>query len=274
MKINYKKIFDLSNKKILVVGGLGLVGEQVTLALYDLGASVTVLDFDKKNFNQFLKKNKIIKKKKINFKLLDCSKLKKIEKTIKNCFSKNYTPNVLINCAYPRTKDWKNHNFKKIKLNSFEKNISINLNSTIWISKVFANILLNKKAKGRIINFGSIYGILGQDKNLYKGTKMNENLTYSIVKGAIVNATKQFASYYADKNILTNCISPGGLYGPVQGLNKKQEPKFLKNYVNRGPQKRLGYASEVASVVAFLCSDGASYINGANIVVDGGWSVI
>ena len=48
MKINYKKIFDLSNKKILVVGGLGLVGEQVTLALYDLGASVTVLDFDKK----------------------------------------------------------------------------------------------------------------------------------------------------------------------------------------------------------------------------------
>ena len=55
---------------------------------------------------------------------------------------------------------------------------------------------------------------------------MNENLTYSIVKGAIVNATKQFASYYADKNILTNCISPGGLYGPVQGLNKKQEPKF------------------------------------------------
>ena len=56
MKINYKKIFDLSNKKILVVGGLGLVGEQVTLALYDLGASVTVLDFDKKNFNKFLKK--------------------------------------------------------------------------------------------------------------------------------------------------------------------------------------------------------------------------
>ena len=55
MKINYKKIFDLSNKKILVVGGLGLVGEQVTLALYDLGA-MTVLDFDKKNFNQFLKK--------------------------------------------------------------------------------------------------------------------------------------------------------------------------------------------------------------------------
>ena len=271
---NYKNILNLSDKKILVVGGLGLIGEQVTLALHKLGASVTVLDFNKKSFYKFLKKNKIKNYKKINFQLLDCSKTNKIEKTLKSCFTRNYKPNILVNCSYPRTKDWKNHNFKKIQLNSFEKNISINLNSTIWISKVFANILMNKKLAGRIVNFGSIYGILGQDKNLYKGTKMTENLTYSVVKGAIINATKQFASYYGDKNILTNCISPGGLYGPVQGLNKKQEPKFLKNYINRVPQKRLGHASEVASVVAFLCSEGASYINGANIVVDGGWSII
>jgi len=274
MRINFKNIFKLNHLDIIVVGGLGLIGREAVLALTDLGANVLVLDINKKNFNDFKEKNHFYNKNKINFKFFDCSKVKDIEKNLKSTFSKKFNPSILVNCSYPRTKDWKNNNFKKIKLGSFEKNISINLNSTIWISKIFADLLVSKKQKGKIINFGSIYGFLGQDKNLYKNTSMSENLTYATVKGAIINSTKQFASYYGEKNILVNCISPGGIYGPVQGLNKKQEPTFLKNYRKRVPQRRLGNAYEVASVVAFMCSEGSSYINGANIIVDGGWSII
>ena len=131
-----------------------------------------------------------------------------------------------------------------------------------------------KNRSGRILNFSSIYGMLGQDLSIYKKTKMKENLTYSVIKGAIINFTRQMASYYGKYNILTNCVCPGGVYGPVQGLSAKQDKVFLKNYSYKVPMKRLAYSSEIASLTAFMCSDASSYINGTSLVVDGGWSVI
>lgn len=274
MKINYNEIFSLKNLDILVIGGLGLIGKEVVKALLELGANVKIMDLSRFGYLKFLRELDINQRDRLKYQYFNCSKKKNIKKSIIKCFKKHFKPKILINCSYPRTQDWKNNNFKNIKLKSFEKNISINLNSTIWISKIFADLLVKKNIKGKIINFGSIYGFLAQDKNLYKGTKMSENLTYSLIKGAIINITKQFAAYYGDKGILVNCISPGGIYGPVQGLNYEQEKKFLSNYHKRVPLKRLAYAFEIAAVVAFMCSDASSYITGSNLIVDGGWSVI
>ena len=69
--------------------------------------------------------------------------------------------------------------------------------------------MLKTKVQGSIINFGSIYGVVGQNLNIYKKTNMRENITYSMVKGGIINLTKQMASYYGRYNIRINCISPG-----------------------------------------------------------------
>ena len=69
--------------------------------------------------------------------------------------------------------------------------------------------MLKTKVQGSIINFGSIYGVVGQNLNIYKKTNMRENITYSMVKGGIINLTKQMASYYGRYNIRINCISQG-----------------------------------------------------------------
>ena len=121
--------------------------------------------------------------------------------------------------------------------------------------------------------FGSIYGILGQDLNIYENTSMKENMTYSIIKGGIINFTRQMASYYG-KHVRINSISPGGLRGHVQGKSKNQEKKFIINYSNKVPINRLGNSIEIAYSTLFLASDAASYINGHNLIVDGGWSII
>lgn len=271
IKKDYKKIFNLDKKKILLVGGFGLLGSEIVRALSDLKAEIVILD----NFNN----DKIINEfKKYNLKIkyikFDCSNLKKSEKQIKKLINKNYVPDVFINCSYPRTKDWYKNNFKNIQLKSYEKNISIHLNSYIWLSRIFAESIIKFKREARIINFSSIYGILGQDLNIYKNTKMRENMTYSVIKGAIINFTRQMASYYGKNNLLVNCICPGGVYGPVQGFSKTQDKNFLKNYSQKVPLNRLAYSHEIASVVAFLCSDASSYITGTSIVVDGGWSSV
>ena len=272
MKNNeYNKMFSLNDKKILLIGGFGLLGKEIAITLSKLGANILVLDSfnDKKTLSNFKKKRL-----KIKFLKFDCEKLNQAEKQIKKIIKEKWIPDVFINCSYPRTNDWYKNNFKDIKLKSYEKNISIHLNSYIWLSRVFAEEVIKYKKNSRIINFSSIYGFLGQDLSVYKKTKMRENLTYSVIKGAIINYTRQMASYYGRYNLLVNCICPGGVYGPVQGLSSTQDKTFLKNYSEKVPLKRLAYPNEIASVVAFLSSDASSYITGTSIVVDGGWSCV
>ena len=266
MKIHsYKEKFLLTDKRIIIIGGLGLLGKEISKALSDLGAKIVIADI----INSKAKKNN-----NYNYLNINSFKISNAEKLIKKCTSKYFNANVLINCSYPRTKDWYKNNFKDITLKSYEKNISGHLNSYVWLSRIFAEELKKNNRSGRILNFSSIYGMLGQDLSIYKKTKMRESLTYSVVKGAIINFTRQMASYYGKYDILTNCICPGGVYGPVQGLSAKQDKVFLKNYSSKVPMKRLAYSREIASATAFMCSDASSYINGTSLVVDGGWSVI
>ena len=120
----------------------------------------------------------------------------------------------------------------------------------------------------------SIYGFLGQNMEMYKNTKMRENMNYSIIKGGIINLTRQLASYYGKFNIRVNTISPGGIIGSAKGLSKTQDIKFVKNYSKLTPLKRMGKPEEIASAIIFLASDSSSYITGSNLIIDGGWSII
>ena len=99
-------------------------------------------------------------------------------------------------------------------------------------------------------------------------------MTYSIIKGGIINLTRQMASYYGQYNIRVNTLTPGGIVGHVAGENHQQNSTFINNYSEKNPLKRLGNSHEIASTALFLASEASSYINGANIVVDGGWSIV
>ena len=89
----------------------------------------------------------------------------------------------------------------------------------------------SKKKTGSIILLGSIYGVVGQDVEIYKNTKIRENITYSVIKGGIVNFTKQMASYYGSYDIRVNSLCAGGLEGHVAGKSKKQDNIFVENYI-------------------------------------------
>ena len=253
----------LTNKKVFILGGFGLIGSKVVTNILSIGAKVIILDIRKKKFN-----------KNVEFINFDCSKLNTLEKNFNRIVKRFGCPDIFINCSYPRTKDWIQSSFDKITLNRMKKNVEIHMNSYAWLSKMVADKMVKNNKKGSIINLNSIYGLQGQDLNIYEKTSMKENMTYSMIKGGIVNLTRQMASYYGKFGVRINGICSGGLRGHVAGKLNFQDKQFVKNYQKKVPLKRLGEPEEVAHVITFIASDASSYITGANILVDGGWTII
>ena len=262
---NYKKKFDLQNKLAFVAGGQGYIGNEIVNALVSMNCRVVVLDIYRTKRN---------KNKKIQNEYVDLSKTFKLEKFFKRIIKKHGMADIFINASYPRTKDWKKNSFQKINLKSFETNIKIHLNSYTWCSKIIAENMVKNKINGSIINLSSIYGLVGQDLEIYKGTDMKENLSYSVIKGGINNFTKQMSSYYGKFNIRVNAICPGGVINFEDKKKLKIQKLFERNYINKVPLKRFARTDEIASTVIFLSSDASSYITGTLLPVDGGWTAI
>ena len=131
-----------------------------------------------------------------------------------------------------------------------------------------------KKIRGSIILLNSIYGFLAQNMSIYKNTNIEENMNYSIIKGGILNFSRQLASYYGNDGIRINSICSGGVKGHIKGTLKIQDKRFIKNYSRNCPLGRLALPEEVANSVLFLASNASSYITGTSLIVDGGWSVV
>lgn len=253
-------MFDFSKKKAFVLGGSGLIGRAVINKLEKCGCKIINLDVKK------------IKNSKHNFLKFDCTSSNVI-KNYSRVIKKFGVPDIFINCSYPKTNDWNKNNFKEIKLKSLKDNLEKQLSLSTFLIREVAEINKKRKKKCSIVLLGSIYGIVGQDINIYKGTKITENVTYSIIKGAIVNLTKQMCSYYSKFGIRVNNVCPGGVYDEA---NKKYKSynTFLKNYSKRCPIGRMAQPKEVADPIVFLASDNASYISGISLLIDGGWTSI
>ena len=256
---------NLKNKSILLVGGSGLLGSKIIELLNDFDCKIYNFDII-----PLTKKFKNVNFFKINLKNLSKTIIT-INKIIK---SKNIQPDVFINCSYPVTKDWIKNSFKNIKIKSFEQNIKLHLNSYCIISKIIADAMVKNKKGGNILLFSSLYGVVAQDQNVYKGSNLSENLTYGVIKSGIIGHMKQMASYYGEKKIRVNSISPGLVIGHIKGSKKKQDKFFKKNYYKKTPYKKDCFPENISTSVLFLISNLSENVTGQNLIVDNGYSII
>ena len=271
MNKNYLDKFSLKNKKAYIFGGCGLIGKEITNIFIAAGAKTYVFD---SNYIVGKKLEKKFKKKNFTFIKANIANTKIINTNF-NRYIKNFgCPDIFVNCSYPITKDWAKSSFKKNTLKSLRKNIDIHLNSYTWWGHKICEQMKKNKIKGSVVLLSSIYGILAQNMNVYKNTKMSENMNYSIIKGGITNFARQLASYYGKNGIRINALCPGGITGHIKGSKNQQSKKFIKNYSDQCPLQRLATVDEIAYAILFLSVDASSYITGTNFMVDGGWSAI
>ena len=272
-----KKNF-LKNKSILITGAAGLLGIEHAIALLSAGAKVVMTDIDN---------NKLIEAKDIIYNniglkpicyLMDVTDYQSVRKVKERLDKKKIFIFALINNAAIDHKVSKNNKIKELNrleefdLNIFEDEVRVGLSGAILCSSIFGPAMAKNK-NGVIINIASDLSIISPDQRLYmkKGVSKNKQpvkpVSYSVIKSGLVGLTRYLATYWAEHNVRSNAVSFGGVYD-------KQDKDFVKNLEKLIPLGRMAKKSEYRGIITFLCSDDASYLNGQNIVIDGGRTIL
>lgn len=261
-------LFSLDNRVAIVTGGAGQLGREYCKVLASAGAKVAVFDIEgESNISALLNEN-------IQFFKVDVTKKDSIEKALEQVINLWDIPTILINNAAidspPDSAYELNLPFEEFPEELFDSIMEVNVKGTFLCCQVIGKAMLKKK-KGSIINISSIYGILSPNHDIYEyknkeGKKWFKPAVYSVSKSAVVNLTRYLATYWAKSGIRVNTVSPAGIFN-------NQDEKFLEEYCKRIPIGRMAYPHELGGTILYLASDASSYVTGANIIVDGGWSV-
>lgn len=244
----------VDNKVIIVSGGNGLIGKEIVKFLKDNRAIV---------INAEINIEDDIDRGLIN---CDITNPDSVNRLIRMVLEKYTKIDGLVNNAYPRTVDW-GLAFEHVPLDSWKQNVDLQLNSVFYICQKVLEIMKAQNS-GSIVNFASIYGVVGNDFTIYENTDgMTSPAAYAAIKGGLINFTRYLASYYGKYNIRVNCVSPGGIFN-------NQHPEFVKQFEYKVPIKRMGTPKDIAPSVGFLLSEESTYITGHNLIIDGGWTAI
>ena len=268
MKKNIIDKFRLDNKVIILTGSAGRIGQRFSHVLSDAGAHVVLVDMQEKSNKKLEKELKSRYNTNPSSFKTDITKKHNVMKLQKLVLKKYKKVDILINNAHyvPRTHPKRDAPFEDYPLELWDETISSNLRGIFLCSQEFGKIMLKQK-KGVIVNIASTYGLVGADQRIYGKSGLNLPVSYAASKGAIINLTRYLAAYWHGKNIRVNTLSPGGVADTTY-----QEKSFIKKYSERTILGRMAKKDEYNGAMLFLISDASSYMTGANLVVDGGWT--
>ena len=238
---------NFKDKKILITGATGGIGNAIVKKFIELGGTVFATGTKNSKLEELKSKYPNIK-----MKQFDISEHSKIEKFIDDVASELGGLDILINNAGMNMDNLS----LRMKDEEWKKVIDINLSSTFLLAKHSIKMMLKNKF-GRVVNIASVVGHTG---NLGQSN-------YSASKAAIIGMSKSLAIEYAKKNITINCVSPGF----IQTSMTENIPEKVKLILtSRIPMGKLGTTEDVSNCVAFLSSEDSSYITGETLHVNGG----
>jgi|TARA_B110000858_G_scaffold124788_1_gene142235 3-oxoacyl-[acyl-carrier protein] reductase len=238
---------NLKDKKILITGATGGIGNCIVEKFYNLGSSIVASGTNEEKLSSLKKKFT-----NINIEKFKLDEHNKIEEFINKVDKKLNGLDILVNNAGITLDNLS----IRLSEENWKKVLDINLTSSFLMCKHTIKKMLKKKY-GKIINITSIVGHTG---NLGQAN-------YAASKAGIVAFSKSLAIEYARKNININCVSPGFI---KTEMTDKISEEFKKTLISKIPSGNLGTGEDVSNCVAFLASDWASYINGETIHVNGG----
>jgi NAD(P)-dependent dehydrogenase (short-subunit alcohol dehydrogenase family) len=152
-------------------------------------------------------------------------------------------------------------------LAAWKESMATNATGFFAAVRTFGDVMA-AQGSGSLVNIASQMGTIGMNPFLYEGTAMGAPPDYFFHKGGMINLTRYLASHYGPRGVRVNAVSPGGIFNPA----KPPPPAFLERYAKMTMLGRMAEARELGGAVVFLLSDASTYITGANLAVDGGYT--
>ena len=260
------RFFDLSGKVILVTGAAGYLGAAISTRLAQAGAHVLLCGRSQEPL-QALEKQIIDDGGDAETIVLDITEHAKVIEALQEISDKWGRLDGLVNNAFRAL----GGSVDTATPDDFQNSFQTNVSSLFHLSQQCLPLLARQhgQAMSSIVNISSMYGMVSPDPSIYGDSGMNNPPFYGASKAAVLQLSRYFAGHVTDRGIRTNTVSPGAF--PPKNVTDKN-PEFHQEMCKKTPMKRVGQPNEVAAAVHFLLSDDASYVNGANLPVDGGWT--
>ncbi len=255
--MNVKELLSLKDKVILVTGGAGNYGKCIVEGLAEADGTVITASRNLEAGEAFAKECQAngLNVYAMQVDQAEHSSVVKLKEQIVDKFG---GLDVLVNNAVARpTKGY------NTSLESLETSLKVNGVGVFDLTREMTE-LIEKRGGGAIVNIASMMGMFGPDLSNYDGTDMGDMAPdYFFHRGGMINYTRYLARFLAKKNIRANCISPGGLFN-------HQNTVFVDNYNKKVAVGRMANNDDIKGLVVLLASQASAYINGENILMDGG----
>lgn len=271
--MNHKDYFDIQSKVIVILGATGILGSKYVDYLSSKGANIVISDLSIDKCESLAED--VHRKYGVNPLSIkaDITNEEEIINVFRKTVEKYSKFDALINNAQIKPEGFYAP-FEAYSKDTLMKVLDGNLGAVVIACREACKYFLSF-GSGIIVNISSTYGNVGADQRLYDGVKniyfpnerFSSPVTYGVTKAGILNLTRYLASYYREKNIRVNTLTPGGVFD-------NHDEIFNSNYSFRTLLGRMANPDEYNAAILFLISEASSYMTGANLIIDGGWTAI
>lgn len=272
--------FDLNGKTALITGAAGLLGMEHAEALLESGATVVLTDMSVVALDTAARRlSERYDRARILTAAMDVTDPAVIGAVSEMLSGQGFHVDILVNNAAidPKVNAdqgvIETSRLEHFPLHQWNLQIAVGLTGALLCSQVFGSAMARDGKGGVILNIASDLSVFAPDQRLYRKDGLPDEMqpvkpvTYSVIKAGLIGLTRYLATYWADKGVRCNALSPGGVYNG-------QGQEFVQRLASLIPLGRMADKEEYRAAVQFLCSEASAYMNGQNIVMDGGRSVL
>jgi NAD(P)-dependent dehydrogenase (short-subunit alcohol dehydrogenase family) len=253
--------FSLAGKVVVQFGGTGLLGPALIAALGSAGATVVAASRSRASLAPIVE-GELAAGRSLDAEEVDTGSEPSLHALRDRVLARHgRVDGVVYNAASRPMRSFDDD------LSAWKDSMATNATGFFAASRAFGDAMA-ARGSGSLVAIASQMGSIGMNPWLYEGTAMGAPPDYFFHKGGMINLCRYLASHYGARGVRVNAVSPGGIFNP----SKPQAPAFLERYGKMTMLGRMGEAREIGGAVVFLLSNASTYITGANLAVDGGYT--